>query len=126
MAGYLLDTQVLLRWLHAPSKLSAASRAAIRDGDNAVYLSTAAAWEMSIKKRLGRLEYPGNLAQVLNDECIEVLPITLMHALAVADLPLHHQDPFDRMQIAQAQIEDLVLATRDPQIGKYDVRVMTA
>ena len=126
MAGYLLDTHVLLWWLNAPSKLSAAARAVIRDGENAVYLSAAAVWEMAIKKSLGRLEFPGNLEDILHEERIEVLPIRLGHAVAVADLPMHHQDPFDRMQIVQARIEDLVLLTRDAEIAKYDVKVMTA
>ncbi|MEO6597599.1 MAG: type II toxin-antitoxin system VapC family toxin [Planctomycetota bacterium] len=126
MTGYLLDTQVLLWWLQAPSKLAPAARAVIGDGENAIYLSSAAAWEMGIKKSLGRLEFPGNLEQVLHEERIEVLSITLPHALAVADLPLLHQDPFDRMQIVQARLDDLVLVTRDPEIRRYDVRVLTA
>lgn len=126
MAGYLLDTHVLLWWLHAPSKLAAAARDVIRDGGNVVYLSSAAAWEMVIKKSLGRLEFPGNLEDVLAEERIVVLPISLRHALAVADLPMHHQDPFDRMQIAQARLEDLVLVTRDAEMAKYDVPIVTA
>lgn len=126
MAGYLLDTHVLLWWLHAPSKLSAAAREVIRDGENVVYLSSVAAWEMVIKKSLGRLEFPGNLEDVLAEERIVVLPISLQHALAVADLPMHHQDPFDRMQIAQARLEDLVLVTRDAEMAKYDVPIVIA
>ena len=126
MAGYLLDTHVLLWWLSDPKQLTRAAREAIKEGSNAVYLSSAAAWEMGIKKALGRLDYPGNLAEVLNKEHIEVLPITLPHALAVADLPVHHQDPFDRMQIVQARLEDLVLITRDDKITAYDVKVLLA
>ena len=126
MAGYLLDTHVLLWWLSEPSQLSAEARNAIAKGSHAVYVSSAAAWEVAIKKALGRLEFPGNLAEVLEKDHIEVLTITLPHALAVADLPLHHQDPFDRMQIAQARLENLVLITRDPQISRYDVEVLSA
>ena len=126
MAGYLLDTHVLLWWLSDPAKLSSEAREAIRDGLNAVYLSSAAAWEMAIKKALGRLVFPGDLEEVLRAEHIEVLPITLSHALAVADLPLHHQDPFDRMQVAQARLENLVLITRDPKFAQYDVRTLEA
>lgn len=126
MAGYLLDTHVLLWWLSDPKQLTRAAREAIKEGSNAVYLSSAAAWEMGIKKALGRLDYPGNLAEVLSKEHIEVLPITLPHALAVADLPVHHQDPFDRMQIVQARLEDLVLITRDEKIAAYDVKVLLA
>ncbi|NOX58594.1 MAG: type II toxin-antitoxin system VapC family toxin [Planctomycetes bacterium] len=126
MTGYLLDTHVLLWWLSDPSRLSDEARDTIGQGENAVYLSTAAAWEMAIKKALGCLDIPGNLEEVLGKDHIEVLPIALSHALAVSDLPLHHQDPFDRMQIAQARIEDLVIITRDAVIAKYDVKVLKA
>lgn len=126
MARYLLDTHVLLWWLSDPAKLSDPAREALTNGLNAVYLSSAAVWEMAIKKALGRLDIPGNLEEVLGKARIQVLPITLPHALAVADLPVHHQDPFDRMQVAQARLEGLVLITRDPQIAAYDVQVLTA
>lgn len=125
-AGYLLDTHVLLWWLSEPAKLTAAARDAIADGTHSVYLSSAAVWEMAIKKALGRLEYPGNLAEVLQKDHIETLPIGISHALAVADLPTHHQDPFDRMQIVQARVENLVILTRDPMFEKYDVRILPA
>lgn len=124
MNGYLLDTHVLLWWLSDPSKLSTEARDAISEGAHSVYMSAAAAWEMAIKKALGRLEFPGNLEEVLRNDHIEVLPISLPHALAVADLPVYHQDPFDRMQIAQARIENLTLITRDAKIAEYDVRVL--
>ena len=123
-AGFLLDTHVLLRWLSDPERLTPAARAAIVDGDHGVYVSSAAAWEMAIKKAIGRLEYPSNLDEVLEKDNIQVLPIKLAHALAVADLPVHHQDPFDRMQIVQARIEGLVLVTRDPVMAKYEVEVL--
>lgn len=126
MTGYLLDTHVALWWLSEPEKLSAKARSAISDGKNAVYVSAAAAWEMAIKRALGRLEFPSNLVEVLRQDHIEPLPITLPHALAVADLPVHHQDPFDRMMIVQARIENLILVTRDAKINEYDVKVLKA
>ena len=126
MPGYLLDTHALLWWLSGSDELSAEAQDVISKGSNAVYMSSAAAWEMSIKKALGRLDVPANLEEVLRKDHIEVLPITLPHALAVADLPLHHQDPFDRMQIAQARLEGLVLITRDKKIRQYDVEIMRA
>jgi PIN domain nuclease of toxin-antitoxin system len=126
MAGFLLDTHVLLWWLSDPQELSDDARKVISDGSNAVYLSAAAGWEMAIKKALGRLDFPSNLEEVLSKDHIAVLPIELRHALAVADLPVHHQDPFDRIQIVQAQIEDLVLVTRDKVIRKYDVNTLAA
>jgi len=124
--GYLLDTHALLWWLSEPAKLSAKAKAAIADGSHSVYLSRSEEREMSIKKSLGRLDFPGNLDEVLRKDHIEVLPIALSHAMAVSDLPAHHQDPFDRMQIAQARIEDLILITRDAKIPQYDVKVLKA
>lgn len=94
--------------------------------DNAVFCSAGAVWEMAIKKALGRLSFPDDLADVLRAESIRVLPIDLAHALAVADLPAHHQDPFDRIQIAQARIENLVLITRDKDIARYEVETIMA
>lgn len=126
MNGYLLDTHVLLWWLSEPERLSQEARSAIADGTREVFFSAAGAWEMAIKRTLGRLDFPANLADVLRGERIEVLRIGLDHALGVADLPLHHQDPFDRVQIAQARIENLTIITRDPQIVAYDVPIISA
>ena len=126
MTGYLLDTHVLLWWLGDPTQLSKSARSAIGDGGNEVYVSAAAAWEMAIKKRLGRLDFPANLVEVLRDEHSNVLPIGLEHALGVSDLPLHHQDPFDRMMVSQAKAEDLTFITRDDLIPQYGVPVLRA
>ncbi len=126
MRAYLLDTHVLLWWLSDPSRLSQKARNAIEDGESAAYISTAAVWEMAIKKAMGRLDFPANLQDVLAKDHIEVMPIALSHALAVADLPMHHQDPFDRMQIAQAKLQDLTILTRDPMFANYDVQVVQA
>lgn len=126
MSGYLLDTHVLLWWLSDPERLSASARDVIGPGRNDVVFSAAAGWEMAIKKTLGRLEFPTNLDEVLRQERISVLQISLEHALAVADLPLHHHDPFDRMQIAQAKVEDLILVTRDAQIAEYGIETLEA
>lgn len=124
--GYLLDTRVLLWWLSAPGTLAPAARQVIADGAEGVYVSAAAGWEMAIKKGLGRLDFPGNLEEVLRKDHLEVLPIMLAHALAVADLPAHHHDPFDRIQVAQARLEGLTLVTRDRQLAAYDVELMLA
>jgi len=126
MTGYLLDTHVLLWWLSDPSQLSSPARAAIADGSNAIYFSAAAAWEMAIKRSLGRLDFPQNLLEALQSDHIEALPVSLTHALAVGDLPKHHADPFDRLQIAQARIEDLTLITRDNALSAYDVKILPA
>ena len=126
MSGHLLDTHVLLWWLGEPDRLSAPARAVLSDKANPVFVSAAAVWEMAIKKTLGRIDYPGNLPEVLARESIEVLEVGLRHALAVADLPLLHSDPFDRMQIAQARVEGLTFVTRDRQIRDYGVDVLPA
>ncbi len=125
-ARFLLDTHVLLWWLSEPERLSAAARAAIGGGEIAAFVSAAAVWEMAIKKTLGRLDFPANLIEVLKAERIRVLPIDAAHALAVAELPLHHQDPFDRMMIAQARLEGLTLITRDRELARYGVAVIDA
>ena len=126
MNGYLLDTHVVLWWLDDPTGLKAQAREIISAPTNRVLVSAAAVWEMAIKKALGRLDMPSNLLDVLADESIEVLAIGGHHALAVADLPMLHQDPFDRMQIAQAKLEGLTLITRDAHIRRYEIACVEA
>lgn len=126
MGAYLLDTHALLWWMSDPAKLGDDARAVIKDPAHRVLFSAAGAWEMAIKQRLGRLDFPNNLPEALEADGIEMLPITVSHALAVGDLPLHHQDPFDRILIAQARIEQLILVTRDARIGQYEVQTLQA
>ena len=126
MGAYLLDTHALLLWMSDPAKLGDDARAVIKDTAHRVLFSAAGAWEMAIKQRLGRLDFPNNLPEALEADGIEMLPITVSHALAVGDLPLHHQDPFDRILIAQARIEQLILVTRDARIGQYEVQTLRA
>lgn len=126
MAGFLLDTHAFLWWATDRTKLSATANKAIESTQDPVYVSTAAVWEMSIKQALGRLTVPNDLQECLATDHIASLSIALPHVLAVAELPLHHQDPFDRLQIAQARIERLVLVTRDRNIPRYDVEVLKA
>ena len=121
-----LDTHVLLWWLAGNATLSQTTRTEISDGKNLVFVSAAAAWEMVIKSALGKLDIPSDLEAALTANRFQPLPITIPHALAVADLPHHHNDPFDRLLIAQAKVEGLTLVTRDEQIKKYDVSVMEA
>jgi len=126
VSGYLLDTHTLLWWLDNPEKLTQAARNAISDADHDVYVSAAAGWEIGIKQALGNLTAPDSLLEVVRDSGIEVLPITFEHGLSVKDLPPHHQDPFDRVMVAQAAAEGLVLVTRDTYIHKYDVATLKA
>ena len=126
MNGYLLDTHVLLRWLCDSPELSPEVRGRISDPRNRILVSVAAVWEMIIKRSLGRLEFPADLPEVLRENDISVLDVNIRHVLKVADLPMIHRDPFDRIQIAQAQIESLVLVTRDLRTLEYDAPTLRA
>ena len=109
----LLDTHVFLWWLDDPLLLSKAARKAISDGKNTVYVSAAVAWEIAIKRALGKLDAPDDLEAVMTANRFQPLPVTIPHALAVGSLPPHHRDPFDRLLIAQARHEGLKLVSRD-------------
>ena len=122
----LLDTHVLLWWLDDPGRLSKAAREAIRDGANPVYVSAAVAWEIAIKKALGKLDAPDDLEAAMGANRFRPLPITFRHAMAVRSLPDHHRDPFDRMLIAQALHEGFHLVNRDLEIAKYPVPQIVA
>ena len=121
----LLDTHTFLWAIDNHPNLSQEARAAITDGSNIVFVSTATAWEISIKKAIGKLTIPqANYLDELSAHRFTPLDITTEHALAVEYLPQHHKDPFDRLLIAQAQIEKLTLITRDPRIKLYAVHVI--
>lgn len=122
----LLDTHALIWALTNDPVLSPLARAAIEDGTNPVFVSAVTAWEIVIKKGLGKLTVPDNLEEELEAHAFTPLDITVRHALRVGELPSHHQDPFDRMLIAQAQVEGLVLVTRDAEIQRYEVEVLLA
>lgn len=117
----LLDTHVLLWWLDDPSQLSKAAHRAIADGRNTVYVSAAVAWEIAIKRALGKLEAPVDLEAAMAANRFLPLPVTIPHALAVQSLPDVHRDPFDRLLIAQARHEGFKLISRDPRVAAYGV-----
>lgn len=114
----LLDTHVLLWWLQDSSRLSQPVRKRIR-GAARIYVSAATAWEVSIKKALGKLDAPDDLRRALAACHFDELPITVAHALAAGALPHHHEDPFDRLLVAQAKAEDLTLLTADKRLEPY-------
>ena len=123
----LLDTHILIWWLDPTiSTLSEEAYAAISDGKNLVFVSAATAWEITIKKALGKLDAPDNLEEELARHKLQPLPITISHALAVGELPRHHNDPFDRILVAQAKVEALTLITRDENVKMYDVPFIDA
>ena len=122
----LLDTHALLWWLTDDSKLSATARAAISDPEAVIHVSAISVWEISIKRAIGKLTFPGDPAEKVESEEFAALPITFADATTAGALPRHHQDPFDRMLIAQAMSSGLQLVTRDPIFSLYDVDVLSA
>lgn len=122
----LLDTHALLWWLSDDARLARPARAAIADAANDVYVSAATAWELAIKAPLGKVSMPDDLGEQLSANALVPLPVQVRHALAVRYLPDHHRDPFDRLLVAQAQIEGLTLVTADQSILRYDVAVVAA
>ena len=125
---YLLDTHCWLWWNSAPERLNPAAYAAIADGRNTLYFSAVSGWEIAIKTALGKLRLPDAPATYvprrLESNGIQSLPVELRHALAVAGLPPLHQDPFDRLLVAQAQAESLTLICADEAVRQYDVKVI--
>ncbi len=121
----LLDTRALLWWL-ADDGLGAQARDAIANPANPVFVSAASAWEISIKKALGKLTAPDDLEQQVNSGGFLPLPISIAHGVAAGQLARHHDDPFDRMLIAQAQAESLTIVTRDKRFHEYGVALLTA
>ncbi len=122
----LLDTHVLLWWLDDNPTLAAPAREAMADGRNPVFVSAATIWEITIKRALGKLDLPDEFRGILAKEPFRRLDVTADHAFQVGDLPLHHRDPFDRMLVAQCQVEGLTLVTRDPRMKRYDIPVLDA
>ena len=121
----LLDTHALLWWL-ADEGLSEQARAAIADPANFVAVSAASAWEISVKKALGKLTAPDDLEQAVLTGGFAALPISIADAIAAGALPRHHEDPFDRMLIAQASAEGLTIVTRDKRFTDYGVALLPA
>lgn len=118
----LLDTNVLLRWLADSPRLSRDARKMIT-ASTVVYVSAATTWEIEIKRALRKLNAPENLEEELSASHFVPLAITVAHTIAAAKLPRHHDDPFDRMLIAQSALESLTLATSDERLKDYGVHV---
>ena len=126
MQRLLLDTHTLLWAIEDNPSLNADARSAITDPLNDVFVSAASVWEIAIKRSLGRLEAPDNLMEEVIKAGFIELPVTFWHGEWAARLPLHHGDPFDRMLVAQAQAEGLVLVTRDRVLRRYAIDTLTA
>ena len=124
----LLDTHTFIWWDNDPARLSQQVLELCHDQTNILILSVVTVWEMQIKSQLGKLALNLSLfelvqtQQTTND--IQLLPVTLEHVLAIDDLPLHHKDPFDRLLIAQANIEGAILLSKDAAFSLYSVQVV--
>lgn len=120
----LLDTHAALWWLSDDGRLGAASAELMEDASNEVLLSAAVVWEVAIKRSLGKLDAPRDLAATLLAAGVQALPVDVDHAEAVSELAWHHRDPFDRLLIAQARIEQAVLVSNDEAFRPYDVALV--
>jgi PIN domain nuclease of toxin-antitoxin system len=124
----LLDTHTFLWWVGDDPRLPESVRKVILDTANTVYLSAASGWEIAIKSQLGKLRLPSPpdrvIAELLGADAILGLPVSLSHALHVLSLPLLHRDPFDRLIVAQSQLERLPIVTSDAQMRQYAVEVI--
>jgi PIN domain nuclease of toxin-antitoxin system len=122
----LLDSHAFLWWLAEDPKLSADARKAVADPASIVHVSAATVWELSIKAALGQLDLDGaDLVEEIGANDFIELSMTARHSLAAATLPRHHEDPFDRMLIAQAQLEELTVVTRDPAFRAYGISILS-
>lgn len=127
---YLLDTSVWLWMWNEPERLRNDARTIVEDPGNQLYVSSATAWEIATKASADRLELPAPVGEWLSDprRLAEVtqLPITFAHASRAGTLPPLHRDPFDRMLVAQAQIENLTVITSDAKVAAYGIDVVRA
>ncbi len=126
----LLDTQCWLWWFSQPEKLNEKVIEQIADETNEVWFSVASVWEIGIKVSSGKLPLPEQIEDYISTRMNQLgarsLEITTSHALRVAALPLHHRDPFDRMLIAQAQVEEMTLVSADSTFNQYEVSLIWA
>ena len=127
----LLDTHIFVWLLLDPDRLGHTLSERIADPETRVLLSVVSLWEIGIKHALGKLTLPEDpkdperwIPEYLRESQIDVLAMSVQHALRVATLPLHHRDPFDRLLIAQAQIEKIPIVTADRSFGAYDIEVI--
>jgi PIN domain nuclease of toxin-antitoxin system len=121
-----LDTHAFLSWLADPKLLSKAAHEAIADGNNTVYVSAAVAWEIAIKRALGKLDARREIEAAMMNNRFLPLPVLIPHTLAAETLPPHDRDPFDRLLIAQAKYEGFRFVSRDRHAARYGVPCITS
>ena len=123
----LVDTHAVIWFINNSNQLPKGAKQIIANAGNRCYVSIATFWEIAIKTSLGRLDLKADLSkifQIIDDSGFEILPITIPHILTNSNLPFHHQDPFDRIIISQAIVEDLTVISKDNQFAKYDIKVV--
>ena len=127
---YLLDTNIWLWSLWEPERIARRARDEISDLSHELFLSAATSWEIAIKVAAGKLKLPEPPATYvprrMAEQGLHPLPVSHPHALAVFGLPIHHHDPFDRLLVAQARMEDMILVTADHVLRKYPVELLWA
>ena len=125
---YLLDTAVWLWSMNSPERIRDQGREILERGEEEIYLSAVTTWEISIKMRLGKLDFPGppahHVERFMAKQSLRPLSVTHRHAAQVFDLPAHHGDPFDRMLIAQALVEDMTILTSNRSFRRYPAKVL--
>jgi PIN domain nuclease of toxin-antitoxin system len=126
--NYLLDTHVFI-WMNEDlSKLSTTVQNIVADEANTLFFSVASIWEIQIKLQIGKLTFKRTLSEMIqlvrDEKQVEVLPVQQAHALKVGELPLLHKDPFDRLLVAQAIVEDFTLITKEPILSRYEANVI--
>ena len=128
--SYLIDTHILLWWVFDNPNLDESSRAIIANPEHLIIVSSATAWEIATKYRIGKLSKAKNLVenyeQALSQAGFSELPVTAAHALRAGSLPIAHRDPFDRMLMAQAELEDLPILTYDSAFHTGLIQVIPA
>jgi len=124
----LLDTHSFLWWVTDDPRLSTHAHDVIGDGNNRIFFSAASGWEIAIKAQLGKLPLASEPAQFVTNHlainAFEVMAIELRHTLQTYNLPMKHRDPFDRILVAQSQLERMPIITSDPLIMQYEVDVI--
>ena len=126
MLRLLLDTHTFVWCLSDVPSLTEEARTAIAEPRNDVFVSAVTGWEISVKRAKGRMIAPDNLSAMIGEKGFIHLPLTFHHAEQAGNLPMHHRDPIDRILVAQALAEGLVLVTRDAFIPLYGIRTMAA
>jgi PIN domain nuclease of toxin-antitoxin system len=122
----LLDTHVLLWCLGAPDRLQRETRRKIEAPATVIFVSAVSAWEIEMKRSLGKLKVPADLEDQLQEKRFTELPVRMRHVHALRSLPSLHRDPFDRMLVAQAVADGLVVVTADEKVRAYPVRTLAA